>query len=360
MPATTTPFDDRRSRLERILALARLSLAVLAALVLRIDPLAVVTALPALPSLIMAYTLYSWAAAVAVAVVNRDIKPLGVILQCLDVGWAVLITSITAGPADAFFVFFVFVVVGAAYRWGFKESVATGLVTAALLLGQSSLASAGFPMLPAAGLWAHVVVRSGYAVGLAILIGYLAEEQHRARAQSAAAARVLAAVNLGGGLRASIDAMLRELMDTFQARAALLAFEEVGAGRLYLWELPERGGTVRLIERPLDENSRIAGRFRSGARVYRLRRRSPGGGADGRPWPPWRRCRSARVESGKGSRTYYSSAKCPLATRGPDGWPSWIQRARRVPGPGCGWRACCLKSGWRSTAFICSAGCDRR
>ena len=46
MPATTTPFDDRRSRLERILALARLSLAVLAALVLRIDPLAVVTALP--------------------------------------------------------------------------------------------------------------------------------------------------------------------------------------------------------------------------------------------------------------------------------------------------------------------------
>ena len=72
MPATTTPIDDRRSRLERILALARLSLAVLAALVLRIDPLAVVTALPALPSLIMAYTLYSWAAAVAVAVVNRD------------------------------------------------------------------------------------------------------------------------------------------------------------------------------------------------------------------------------------------------------------------------------------------------
>ena len=275
MPATTTPLDDRRSRLERILALARLSLAVLAALVLRIDPLAVVTALPALPSLIMAYTLYAWAAAVAVAVVTRDLQPLGVILQCLDVGWAVLITSITAGPADAFFVFFVFVVVGAAYRWGFKESLATGLVTAALLLGQSALASAGYTMLPAAGLWAHVVVRAGYAVGLAVLIGYLAEEQHRARAESAAAARVLAAVNLGSGLRASIDAMLRELMDTFQARAALLAFEEVGAGRLYLWELPERGGSVRLIERPLDANSRIAGRFRSGARVYRLRTRSP-------------------------------------------------------------------------------------
>ena len=46
-------------------------------------------------------------------------------------------------------------------------------------------------------------------------------------------------------------------------------------GAWYLWELPERGGSVRLIERPLDENSRIAGRFRSGARVYRLRRRSP-------------------------------------------------------------------------------------
>ena len=59
MPATTALIDDRRNRLERILALARLSLAVLAALVLRIDPLAVVTALPALPSLIMAYTLYS-------------------------------------------------------------------------------------------------------------------------------------------------------------------------------------------------------------------------------------------------------------------------------------------------------------
>ena len=283
---------------------------------------------------------------------DRDIKPLGVILQCLDVGWAVLITSITAGPADAFFVFFVFVVVGAAYRWGFKESLATGLVTAALLLGQSSLASAGFPMLPAAGLWAHVVVRSGYAVGLAILIGYLAEEQHRARAQSGGRRRVLAAVNLGGGLRASIDAMLRELMDTFQARAALLAFEEVGAGRLYLWELPERGGSVRLIERPLDENSRIAGRFRSGARVYRLRRRSPDveltddrgrRGADTEICP---------VESGRGSRTYYSSAKCPLETRGLDGWPSWIRRARRPPGPDCGWRGCCLKSGWHSTAFI--------
>ncbi len=298
MPATTTPLDDRRSRLERILALARLSLAVLAALVLRIDPLAVVTALPALPSLIMAYTLYAWAAAVAVAVVTRDLQPLGVILQCLDVGWAVLITSITAGPADAFFVFFVFVVVGAAYRWGFKESLATGFVTAALLLGQSALASAGYTMLPAAGLWAHVVVRAGYAVGLAVLIGYLAEEQHRARAESAAAARVLAAVNLGSGLRASIDAMLRELMDTFQARAALLAFEEVGAGRLYLWELPERGGSVRLIERPLDANSRIAGRFRSGARVYRLRTPVAGCGDDGRPWPPSSRYRAPEPNLG--------------------------------------------------------------
>ena len=100
----------------------------------------------------------------------------------------------------------------------------------------------------------RLALRAAYVGGLAYLIGALAEEQHRARLQSASLARVLATVNLVSGLRASLRPLLAELATAFGATRAALAVKEVTSGRVYLWDLASLDGDVHLSE--LDEDRR--------------------------------------------------------------------------------------------------------
>ena len=244
--------DDRRVRLERVLALARLGLPVIALVLVHTDPQppGVDSTLGA--TLIWSYSIFALAAAVLVALFTPFIGPLGIALHALDVAWILAITALGDRPATIFFVVSVYPVIGAGFRWGQKATVLTGLVTSALLLVEGALPALGpFVGVPAIG---SLAVRAAYVTGMACLIGALAEQQHQARRQSATVARVLATVSLAGGLRASVRPLLAELAAAFGATRAALAVKEVTSGRLYLWDLPSRDGEVHLSE--LDEDRR--------------------------------------------------------------------------------------------------------
>jgi signal transduction histidine kinase len=273
MARTVAKPDSRRARLERVLALARLSLAVLVGLVFLLDPVTFQGSAASVPALLLPFTLYALVAAILVAVLTRHAASVGLVLHGVDVGWVLLIGLITPRSATPFFLFYLFVIVGAAFRWGVHETVATGLSAALGLLVLTALAATRVLVSPLESDLGFVIIQSGCIVGVAALLGYLAEEQHRARLEAGAAARIFASINLSHGLRSSIDRVLRELMTVFEARRALLSVEQIGSVSRYDWELDAPDAHVSLSERPIGDHR---ARETSGGRVLWLRRRHAG------------------------------------------------------------------------------------
>jgi signal transduction histidine kinase len=269
--ATTTDRNlERRQQLERVLALGRLSLAALLPLVLRLEG---VTAhqLSVLGTFVGVYAGYAWVAAVLAALPAPRLLRLGGVLHWIDVGWVLAVTALTEGPNNIFLVFYIFVLVGAAFRWGLKQTAATGFITAAALVAEAALWQSSGIALPGPDP-TQIVTRSTYAVALGLLVGYLAEEQHATRNFLAASARVLAAVHAQNGLRASIEAALGEMLATFGARSAALEVTERATGAFYRWVLPgaDRPLAVTTGAPPAGQSPRAGDKPRSP--VYTVRR----------------------------------------------------------------------------------------
>jgi hypothetical protein len=64
-------------------------------------------------------------------------------LHLLDVLWASVLTFVSQGPVSPFFLFFLFAVLAGAYRWGFRETVATAGLTVVVFLIETAIATAG-------------------------------------------------------------------------------------------------------------------------------------------------------------------------------------------------------------------------
>lgn len=269
MPSLPAPSldDDRRIRLERVLGLARPGLALVGILLVQAD-----TGGPPGPDhelgarLLVAYTGFALVAAVLVALLSHVISPLAVALHTLDIAWALAVTPLIDRAATVFFVIALFAVIGAAFRWGLKATALTGGAIAGLLVVQGWLGPLAGWALPSTG---RLALRAAYVAGMAYLIGALAEEQHRARRQAATIARVLATVNLAGGLRSSMRPLLAELAVAFGASRAALAVQEIATGRMYLWTLPSASAEVTMAELD-DDRRRIWWAIMPGAAAIKL------------------------------------------------------------------------------------------
>jgi signal transduction histidine kinase len=250
-----TSFDaDRRLRLERVLALARLGLALVGMFVAQADPGPAGADAERIREILSAYTFFALAAAVLVALLPDRITALAIVLHALDIGWVLAITPLTDRSATVFFVIALYAVIGAAFRWGLRATVLTSAAIAGLVVLPAVILPAQMLPLPLPPP-ARLGLRVAYVAGLAYLIGALAEEQHQARQQAATVARVLSTVNLAGGLRASLQPLLAELAGAFGASGAVLAVQDVTSTRAFLWKLTPVTSELTLAE--LDEAGRL-------------------------------------------------------------------------------------------------------
>jgi signal transduction histidine kinase len=78
---------------------------------------------------------------------------------------------------------------------------------------------------------------SAYLLVMGLLLGYLAEQQKRLRAERAIIARVLGRVRVDAGLTGTLQAILAELLSMYQARRALIASQETNKYRVFVGEL---------------------------------------------------------------------------------------------------------------------------
>src|SRR5208282_1879773 len=197
-----------------------------------------------------------------------------VLVHAGDIVWPAVISIFAEGPRTPFFLFFVFVLAAAAYRWGLWETLATAAAEVALLWIESFLllhvwlGPAGSPAWFAlTGLRVNVsefepkrlFLLSVYLIVMGLLLGYLAEQQKHLRAEKAVVTGILSRVRVEAGLTGTIQQIFNEGISMYRASRVVVASQESHSHRVFVGELDNSGnGTnseFRWLEaKPADAN----------------------------------------------------------------------------------------------------------
>jgi PAS domain S-box-containing protein len=169
---------------------------------------------------------------------GRSARAIGIGLHVCDLGWAFVLTSLTGGVSSHLSPpLFVFAVMAAAYRWGYRETLLTGVAAIALMVGEATFATAGWIGAPL-GI-GDFIMRAGWMAIVAAILGYLAEREKRLRAESNLLARIGWQVNVEAGLDPSLCAVMNELSRAFGGSAWLLVMEDAISREIFLWASPD-------------------------------------------------------------------------------------------------------------------------
>ncbi|MGH9602376.1 MAG: sensor histidine kinase [Terriglobales bacterium] len=268
-------------QVERVLATGRAFLAITALVAIYVDPSQPRFATAGY-ALLVGYLAYSTVVLLLFRSRTRFQPSLRRMVHAADILWPTVITFFTEGPTSPYYLFFIFVLLAAAYRWGFPETVGTAVLSVALLLGQVAL----FARLESAGELAggldmnRILIRSGYLLILGFLLGYLAETEKRLRAQLALVPRLLGKARAELGLRGTLQGILDDLLHIFAARYAVFAVEEISSGRVFVWHAGSGSaaeGQVRYAE--MEPEQRGSYMFRTQAHTFHVQRSRSGMGA---------------------------------------------------------------------------------
>lgn len=210
-----------------------------------------------------AYFLASLAYALYVHLRSVDLRWLPAV-HVADIGLTALITTLTGGPASPVFAVYVFLLLAAAYRWGRRETLLTGLVTIVTLVAQASFFW-GFGIHQVYPPTLVIIRLTYFSVGT-LLIGTLAAAERRSGRVSQAIARVMSQVRADAGVIGSVQAVLDEFLSQLAAPHAVLVLDEEGSDRVFIWQadatsrrgvrvLQERRGDARCYTFPVPQGA---------------------------------------------------------------------------------------------------------
>ncbi len=262
-------------RTERWLATARVALTIAAIFTLLLEPVRGLAYSRWLYWLLTVYLVHAVVVMLLVRFRPQSTNAFRLVVHAVDILWPVLISLFATAQRGPFFLFFVFVMAAAAYRWGLWETVGTAAIAAALLEVQAFAVRAGLE--PAADRWlrfAHlprlgVSVReldpqqlfmsSVYLIVLGFLLGYMSENQKKVRAERAVITRVLSSTRVEAGLTGSMQQILGEVTSIYGACRVLSASQESNSYRVFLAEVnrgAEGSGALRWRE-ALPESEKV-------------------------------------------------------------------------------------------------------
>jgi signal transduction histidine kinase len=229
------------ARLERVLAVGRAFLTVSALTAIYLDPAQPARLAAVTYAVLAAYAVYSVIALVYVHRTARLNVRHGQVLHGFDVLWTAALTFVSEGPVSPFFLFFLFVVLSAAYRWGFIGTIVTTCVTVAVFLAQTLVAAAG----PWRQTWLtsiefelnETILRVAYLLLTGFLLGYLAEQEKQSRAELATIADLTRQPRVDLGLGGSVVAVAQALLRTFDANRVHFVLQDHEARQASLWRL---------------------------------------------------------------------------------------------------------------------------
>jgi signal transduction histidine kinase len=248
--APADPGEIRR--VERWLAAARVFLAGSALVAILIDPGQIRYSVW-VSGLLAFYITQSFLVIVLLRRRRESTESFRLLVHGADIVWPALISIFVVGVGNPFFLFFVFVLAAAAYRWGLWETVATAAAALVLLWIESLVFQLGFlswldgtllarhlPALkvnPVDFVPRALFMRSVYLLVLSLLLGYLAEQQKQLRGEKAVIARALGLARVEAGMTATMQDILGDLLSTYGAKQALIASFEANSQHVYLGDI---------------------------------------------------------------------------------------------------------------------------
>jgi signal transduction histidine kinase len=252
-------------RIERWLASARVFLAVSALVAIWMDPGAIRYSLWAF-ALLAFYLAQGMVIIIFLRRRQQSTPAFRLLVHSADIVWPALISVFASGQNNPFFLFFVFVLAAAAYRWGLWETVGTAAAEVSLLWLQAlsfhwglmswitSLAARyRLPPLridPTSFEPKGLFMRSIYLLVLGFLLGYLAEQQKQLRAEKAVIARTLGKARVEAGVVGTLHEIASELLSMYRARLLVIASQELSSYRVYVGELsnPEQASGFHWLD----------------------------------------------------------------------------------------------------------------
>lgn len=169
-----TPQDQWLSQKEKILAWFRLGFAIVAVLVIQLNP-SRVTRFPVLSHVSLgSFLIYSIALLYFTTRKRTGSERVGIVAACLDLIWVSLIVFSTGGSATPFFVYYFFPIITASSRYGIKGGLSAAMAGVALY----GYIRFYFEWEELLGL-DRFVIRSIYLVVLAYFVGFLSEFERR-------------------------------------------------------------------------------------------------------------------------------------------------------------------------------------
>lgn len=231
-------------RIERILAATRALLAVASLFVIWIDPTEPRHFSTIVYGLLGVFVLESVGVLALVRTQRTSSPQFRLAVHSLDVLWPALIAIFTAGPNSPFYLFYVFVLLEAAYRWGLQATLLTALISTGLYISQSFFTLARgveFPSLLRGSYDLNsFIMRGVYLLIMGYLLGYLGEEEKQLREETSSIAKVMTKARAEAGIRGTLEAVFEEILGLFRTRQAALAVLDHNTGRAYLWNVQQK------------------------------------------------------------------------------------------------------------------------
>jgi signal transduction histidine kinase len=265
--------SDAPERREQVIATGRVFLAACAILSAYFGPIRLVQNSTIIAVLLSGYLVLSIVLWVALRSKPTAEASVQISAHAADLFCTTALTVFSRGPNSPFFLFFIFVLLAAAYRWGFRGTMLTAGAGVALLGVEAyALVPASVParLLKDAGFRMGqpfeinmLTLRCAYLLMVGLLMGYLAEGEKALQSEAAATAQIIGKAQVGGGLKATLDGMLGEILAVFGASRGMIVAEQIDSGRMFLWEAirPGRGRRVEVDQREVERSQQ--GAYRS-------------------------------------------------------------------------------------------------
>ncbi len=279
----STLVPTEAQRVERVLAGARAFLAISSFIAIYLDPTEPGRYASLAYGLLAVYVVHSSLIWVLLQIRRESTPGFRLIVHAIDVLWPALISFFTTGPNSPFFLFNVFVLLAAAYRWGFIETLGTAGAVVVLFYSQAVLMTSGPGVLR--GMIGEelelnrFVMRGLYLMIMGYLLGYLGAEEKLLRAETAGIARVISRIQAETGLRGALLAVFDDLLGIFGSLRALLILREENTGSAFVWDARREGSDSdpKLELSELDSTEKLLYQFAPPGDVWYVKRREASG-----------------------------------------------------------------------------------
>jgi len=219
-------MSDEGSRTERIIAGARLVLAIAAFALLMVEPAASSVDAAGASRVAALYFLYAVA---VIWIVDRGlmrVEYVGVGSQVLDTLWFPVILLYSQGENSPFFLYYVYSLVTAGFRWGFLATLLCNTANVGMY------AVVHFATVQSQFEFSRFWVRPTYLYVLACLIGYLGEHQKRTQQNLRALAELPGSMRFQSQFPRMLAEAMEKVRQLFRSDQCILLLEDRDTGQV--------------------------------------------------------------------------------------------------------------------------------